>query len=34
MRRDALEEWERFRKDYPHYPVPEKLSAKIKALKP
>ena len=34
MRRDALDEWERFRKDYPHYPVPEKLSAQIKALKP
>lgn len=33
MERDALEEWEKFRKAYPHYPVPEKLNRKIQALK-
>lgn len=33
MNRDALDEWEKFRKDYPHYTVPEELMAKVKALK-
>lgn len=33
LRQDALAEWEKFRKAYPHYPVPEKLAARIKALK-
>lgn len=33
LRQDALAEWEKFRKVYPTYPVPEKLEARIKALK-
>ena len=32
LRRDALDEWEKFNQAYPGYPVPEKLSAQIKAL--
>lgn len=32
LRQDALAEWEKFRKAYPQYPVPEKLEARIKAL--
>lgn len=33
LRHDALAEWDRFRKAYPHYQVPKKLEARIKALK-
>lgn len=33
LRQDALAEWEKFRKAYPQYPVPEKFEARIKALK-
>lgn len=33
LRQDALAEWEKFRKAYPQYPVPEKLETRIKALK-
>ncbi|CAN5767500.1 hypothetical protein BH11PSE12_BH11PSE12_34050 [soil metagenome] len=33
LRQDALAEWEKFRKAYPTYPAPEKLEARIKALK-
>lgn len=32
LRQDALDEWEKFNQAYPGYPVPEKLSAQIKAL--
>ncbi|MDB5769266.1 MAG: hypothetical protein JWQ61_4080 [Collimonas fungivorans] len=32
LRRDALDEWEKFNQAYPGYPVPEKLSTQIKAL--
>ena len=33
LQRDALEEWQKFRKDYPHYAVPQELAARINALK-
>ncbi len=33
MEQNALEEWEKFHKAYSDYFVPEKLDAKIKALK-
>jgi len=33
LRQDALEEWEKFKRAYPDYPVPEKLSAQIRLLK-
>jgi hypothetical protein len=32
LRRDAQEEWEKFDKTYPAYPVPEKLREQIKTL--
>ncbi len=31
--REALDEWEKFRKAYPQYPVPEKFESQLKALK-
>jgi len=34
MNKEALEEWGKFRKEYPHYPVPDKLNEKIKSLNP
>lgn len=33
LRQDALAEWEKFRKVYPNYPVPDKLAAQIRVLK-
>lgn len=33
LKRDALDEWAKFRKAYPNYPVPDKLDAKINMLK-
>ncbi|WP_211473573.1 hypothetical protein [Collimonas humicola] len=33
LRQDALEEWEKFKRAYPDYPVPEKLNAQIRLLK-
>lgn len=32
LRRDAQEEWEKFDKAYPAYPVPEKLREQIRTL--
>jgi hypothetical protein len=32
LRRDAVEEWEKFRAAYPDYPVPAATSDQIKAL--
>lgn len=32
LRQDALEEWDKFKRAYPNYPVPEKLRAQIKLL--
>lgn len=32
LRQDALEEWEKFKRAYPNYPVPEKLRAQIRLL--
>lgn len=34
LKRDALGEWRRFRAEYPAYPVPDELQAKIKAIEP
>lgn len=33
LRRDALEEWDRFRAAYPDYPVPAETTDKINALR-
>ncbi|AMP05636.1 hypothetical protein [Collimonas pratensis] len=32
LRQDALEEWDKFKRAYPNYPVPEKLRAQIRLL--
>ncbi|PFH11920.1 hypothetical protein BCF11_4387 [Collimonas sp. PA-H2] len=32
LRQDALEEWEKFKRAYPDYPVPEKLRTQIRLL--
>lgn len=32
LRQDALDEWEKFKRAYPDYPVPEKLRAQIRQL--
>ena len=32
LHQDALEEWDKFKRDYPDYPVPEKLRAQIRSL--
>ncbi|HTD03450.1 hypothetical protein [Undibacterium sp.] len=32
LRKDALDEWKKFRKAYPDYPVPDKVAQQLKAL--
>lgn len=32
LRSDALKEWDKFRKAYPDYPVPDTVTEKIEAL--